>query len=128
MACSQCNDLGPHMVANQTARLCQSHTGMLNYNRSVCSQLCGLADISFVFVFVQFLWETATGQLVVAQWGVAVAVGAAGVMATYRWLDTSGKSNSQVQELRRDWPAWSATLLLVLQPLEQLVRPALDAN
>lgn len=57
-----------------------------------------------------------------AQWGAAVVVGATAVIAANHWLDTAGKGKSQLQEFKQDLPAWSATLLLVLQPLEQLVR------
>jgi hypothetical protein len=54
------------------------------------------------------------------QWLAAVAAGALAAFAAGRLVAASG--DKQLQLLWDDWPAWSATLLLILQPLQQLVR------
>lgn len=53
------------------------------------------------------------------QWLVPAAAGAAAVLLAARLVAASG--NKQLQMLWADWPAWSATLLLILQPLQLLV-------
>jgi hypothetical protein len=53
------------------------------------------------------------------QWLAAVAAGALAAFAAGRLVAASG--DKQLQALWDDWPAWSATLLLILQPLQQLV-------
>jgi hypothetical protein len=75
---------------------------------------------------LQFCWSavsvlTPFAHDASSNWLPAVALGAAAVVFTNCWLSTAGRSNPQLQELRLDWPAWSATLLLILQALQQLV-------
>jgi hypothetical protein len=53
------------------------------------------------------------------QWLAAVAAGAVAAYVAGRLVAAS--ADKQLQLLWADWPAWSATLLLILQPLQQLV-------
>jgi hypothetical protein len=53
------------------------------------------------------------------QWLAPMAVGAAAVLVAGRLV--AGSGDKQLRLLWADWPAWSATLLLVLQPLQLLV-------
>jgi hypothetical protein len=74
---------------------------------------------------VQFLWSVLTNQQPDAQstssWLAAVAAGAAATIGANSWLSTAGAGSAQLKTLKSDWPAWSATLLLILQALQQLV-------
>ncbi|KAF6253605.1 hypothetical protein COO60DRAFT_1546013 [Scenedesmus sp. NREL 46B-D3] len=53
------------------------------------------------------------------QWLAPVTVGALAVLLAGRLV--AAAEDKQLQLLWADWPAWSATLLLILQPLQQLV-------
>jgi hypothetical protein len=53
-------------------------------------------------------------------WLLPVAAGAAAVMLVCR-ASLAAQEKERVDQLLADWPAWSATLLLILQPLQQLV-------
>lgn len=74
---------------------------------------------------VQFLWSVLANQQPDVQstssWLAAAAAGAAATIRANSWLSTAGADNAQLQALKLDWPAWSATLLLILQALQQLV-------
>jgi hypothetical protein len=48
-------------------------------------------------------------------------VGAAAVAAAGLWLQQAAPLSKHLQAFCLDWPAWPATLLLILQPLHQLV-------
>lgn len=53
-------------------------------------------------------------------WLLPVAAGAAAVMLVCR-TSLAAQEKERVDQLLADWPAWSATLLLILQSLQQLV-------
>lgn len=80
-------------------------------------------------VFLQFWYGLVRGPAqpghTDAAWVLPVVVGAAAVLVAGQALKAAEASGAlQLQALRDDWPAWSATLLLILQPLHQLVRAA----
>ncbi|KAF8070904.1 maltose excess protein 1 [Scenedesmus sp. PABB004] len=68
---------------------------------------------------------TADGGAAAGGWLLAVAGGAAAVLAARAALPRLLAASAPGPAFWEDWPAWSATLLLILQPLHQLVASAL---
>lgn len=69
-------------------------------------------------------WQPAARSVaaVTRVWALPVAAGAAAVLLASRCM--ARVQDERLLQLWDDWPAWSATLLLILQPLHQLVSGA----
>lgn len=84
-----------------------------------------VGDAALPHCALQFCWNVVAAEVpwvhLACCWPVPVAVGAAAVAAAGLFLQQAAPHSKQLQEFRLDWPAWSATLLLILQPLHQLV-------
>eukprot|EP00775_Hariotina_reticulata_P000318 gene318-532_t len=71
-----------------------------------------------------FTWHAGLSSDSMLAWLLPVTAGAAAVMIARRIILSVQDEASWAEQLLADWPAWSATLLLILQPLRQLCHPA----
>lgn len=89
------------------------------------SRVQNLNNYNALYSLMQFCWSGAASHSLYPHmpngWFAAVAVGAAAVLGANHWLRHASAQHVKLQQLQLDWPAWSATLLLILQALQQLV-------